>query len=161
MQTNMWRISLFGEGVSNIIPAYSDGTMMPKLGATPIIEDFSNNIYECETTGQLIQLYHATMGYPYTSTQCKAITAVYFKGWPGLIAARVRRFIKVVEETEMGHMDQQRQGTRSTKPVPIKPNTMEEVPQLPNNERIYHLYITITDLDGNLYSDQTGRFPIT
>ena len=47
MQTNMWRISLFGEGVSNIIPAYSDGAMMPKLGATPIIEDFSNNIYEC------------------------------------------------------------------------------------------------------------------
>ena len=29
MQTNMWRISLLDEGVSNIIPADSDGTMMP------------------------------------------------------------------------------------------------------------------------------------
>ena len=58
-------------------------------------------------------------------------------------------------------MNQQRQGTRSTKPVPFKPDTMEEVPHLPNNERSHHVYMTITDLNGKLYSDQTGRFPIT
>ena len=58
-------------------------------------------------------------------------------------------------------MDQQRQGTRSTKPVTIKTNTMEEVPQLPKKERIHHVYMTITDLDGKLHSDQTVRFPIT
>ena len=62
------------------------------------------------------------------STWCKAITAGYFKVWPELTAARIRRFIKVVKGTEIGHMDQQRQGTRSTKPVPINNNTMEEVP---------------------------------
>ena len=101
------------------------------------------------------------MGYPCTSTWCKDITTGYFKGWPGLTAARVRRFIKVVEETEMGHMDQQRQSTRSTNPAPIKPDTMEELPQLPNNERSHHVYIKSTNLDGKLYSDQTGRFPIT
>ena len=38
---------------------------------------------------------------------------------------------------------------------------MDEVPQLPNNDRIHYVYMTITNLDGNLYSDQTGRFPIT
>ena len=54
MQTNMWHIYLLDEGVSNIIPSYSDSAMMPNLGATPIIEGFSNNIHECETTGQLI-----------------------------------------------------------------------------------------------------------
>ena len=101
------------------------------------------------------------MGYTCTSTWCKAITAGYFKGWPGLTEARVRRFIKIVEETEMGHMDQHLQGTRSTKPVPINTGTMEEVPQLPNNERSHHVYTKITDLDGKLYSDQTCRFPIT
>ena len=40
MQTKMWRISLLDEGVSNIIPAYSDSAMMPDLGVTPIIEGF-------------------------------------------------------------------------------------------------------------------------
>ena len=62
MQTSMWRIYLLDEGVSNIIPAYSDVAMMPDLGATPIIEDFSNKIYECETTGQFIKLYHEKWG---------------------------------------------------------------------------------------------------
>ena len=73
----------------------------------------------------------------------KTITAGYFKGWPGLTASRVRGFIKVVEETEMGHMDQQWQGTRSTKPVSIKPDTMEEIPQLTNNNRSHYIYMTI------------------
>ena len=58
MQTNMWRIPILDEGVSNIIPAYSDGAMMPELVSMPITEGFSNNIYECETTGQIIYLYH-------------------------------------------------------------------------------------------------------
>ena len=89
MQTNMWRISLIDEGVSNIIPAYSDGAMMPYLGATPIIQGFSNSIYECETTGKIIKFYHAKMGYQCTSTWCKAITTGYFKLWPGLAAACV------------------------------------------------------------------------
>ena len=79
MQTNIWRISLIDEGVSNIIPAYSYGSMIPELGYMPITEGFSNNIYECETMGQLVQFYHATMGYPCTSTWCKAITVGYFK----------------------------------------------------------------------------------
>ena len=58
-------------------------------------------------------------------------------------------------------MDQQRQDTGSTNPIPIKPDTMEEVPQLPNNNSSHHVYMTINDLDGKLYSDQTGRFSIT
>ena len=44
MQTNMWRIYLLAEGVSNIIPAYSDGSMMPDLGSMPITKGFPNNI---------------------------------------------------------------------------------------------------------------------
>ena len=73
MQTNMWRIYLLDEGVSNIILAYSDGAMMPELVSMPITEGFYKKIYECETTVQLIQFYHATMGYHCTSTWCKAM----------------------------------------------------------------------------------------
>ena len=97
MKTNMWRISLIEEGVSNITPAYSDRSMIPDIGAMPTIEDFPNNVYECEITGQLIQLYHAKMGYPCTSTWCKSITTGYFNGWTGLTTARVRRFTKLLE----------------------------------------------------------------
>ena len=134
--------------------------MRPELGSMPITKGFSNNIYKCETTGQLIQFYHTTMGYTCTYTCCKSITAGYFKEWPCLTASHVRRFILVVEETEMGHMDQQQQGTRSTKPFLIGPYTIEEVAQLPNSNHSHHVNTTITNLDGKLYSDQTGRFPI-
>ena len=75
MKTNMWRISILDKEVSNTIPAYSDGAMMPELGSMTINEGLYNKTYECETTGQLIQLYHATMGYPCTSTWCKSITS--------------------------------------------------------------------------------------
>ena len=91
----------------------------------------------------------------------KTITAGYFKGWPGLTALHVRRFIKVVKDTDMCHMDQHRKGSYLTKPVPIEPNTMEEVPQLPKTNCSHHVYMEITDIDGKLYSDQTVRFPIT
>ena len=128
MQTNMWRIYLLYEGVSNIITAYRDGAMMPELWPMPLTEVFSNNTYACDTTGQFIQFYHATMGYLCTSNWCKAITAGYFKVRPGLTAARVHHFIKLLKETKMGHMYQQRQGTRSTNPFHIKTDTMEEVP---------------------------------
>jgi hypothetical protein len=126
LASRMWRISLIPDGGNNIIPAddTSDITSEVKMP-----DFFANSIYECETTGQLIHYYHATMGYPVTSTWCKAIDAGYFQGWPGLTSKRVRKFIKIVSETEMGHMDQRKVGIRSTKVEPVDPDSMEPVPQ--------------------------------
>ena len=160
LTTNMWRISLLPDGGNNIIPA-DDGTS--DITSEVIMPEFlANSNYECETTGQLIHFYHATMGYPVVSTWCKAIDAGYFRGWPGLTSKRVRKFIKVVSETEMGHMDQRRVGVRSTKVKPEpEPDSMEHIPQTPLNEKTHHVYMSIADVEGRLYSDQTGRFPIT
>ena len=159
MRSNMWRISLTDDGTNNVIPedtGINDQVEMPSF--------FANSIYECENTDQLLQFYHATMGFPATSTWCKAIDAGYFKGWPGLTTKRVRRFIKVTDETELGHMDQRRAGIRSTRvPPDTAPETdaMEPVLQTPLNDRTHHVYMTTSDVEGKLYSDQTGRFPIT
>ena len=110
--TNMCRISLIPDGGNNIIP---DDTTTDSESEVKMPTLFVNSIYGCETTGQLIYFYHATMGYPVISTWCEAIDAGYFLGWPSLSAKRVRKFIKVSEETEMGHMDQRKVGIRSTK----------------------------------------------
>ena len=77
----------------------------------------------------------------------------------------------MVDETEMGHMDQRRTGIISTRPNPKQPprptpdqeiaDTMEYPPQSPNKDRFHHVFMTIAAVDGNLYSDQTGRFPVT
>ena len=61
----------------------------------------------------------------------------------------------------MGHMDQRRTGIRSTKSTATESDSMEPVQQTPSNDHSHHVYMSITDIDGKLYSDQTGRFPIT
>ena len=148
MKSNMWRISLIPDGGNNIIPADDSSDIISEVK----IPDFlANSVYECETTCQLIQFYHATMGFPVVSTWCKAIDAGYFRGWPSLTSKRVRKFIKVSSETEMGHMDQCRVGVRSTKTDDA--DSMEPVPQTPSNDKTHHVYMTLENVQGKLYSD--------
>ena len=60
-------------------------------------------------------------------------------------------------------MDQQLQGTLYMKQTAItkKEDPMTLVPQTKMNDKTHHVYMTITNLAGNLYSDQTGHFPVT
>ncbi|KAL7478501.1 hypothetical protein ACHAW6_004261 [Cyclotella cf. meneghiniana] len=122
----------------------------------------AHSIYECENTYQLINFYYATMGYPAISKWCKVINRGYFQGWPGLTSTRVRWFIKPSEHHLMGHLDQRKQGIRSTKSPPTTslPNPMAEPPQLPLNDKTNMVFMTMVDIQGQLYTDQTGHFPI-
>ena len=153
MQSNMWHTFLTKNGTNNIIP--DDVSIEDQVKMSFF---FANSIYECENTDQLIQCYHTTMGFPATSTWYKAIEAGYFKGWSGLTSKRVRCFIKIVEETEMGHMDQRRAGIRSTLVPPetmAEPDSMELVPQTLLINCTSHVYMTTTDVEGKVYIHQT------
>ena len=56
----------------------------------------------------------------------------------------------------MGHFVKKRQGVRSTKPNPQPTSSPEEpMPQVQSNE----LFLQVT-LISNLYTDDTGLFPI-
>ncbi|KAL7475356.1 hypothetical protein ACHAW6_001272 [Cyclotella cf. meneghiniana] len=106
------------------------------------------------------------MGYPVISTWCKAIDKGYFRGWNGLTSDRVRKFIKPLQASEQGHMDQQRANIRSTKSssarqASIQLDHMIEHPQTPNNDKTNMVFMTMVEIDGQLFTDQTGRFPIT
>jgi hypothetical protein len=67
-------------------------------------------------------------------------------------------------------MDQQRQGVQSTQPAPttvplqvpdIFDDRMEDVPQEPHNARTHFVFMVIYEINGNVFTNQTGRFPIT
>ena len=68
-------------------------------------------------------------------------------------------------------MDQGRKDIKSTRPKSKQPprptpeqemaDAMECPPQSPNNDCCHQLSMTVAAVDGKLYSDQTGRFPIT
>ena len=42
-----------------------------------------------------------------------------------------------------------------------KEDSMKPVPQTKTNDKTQHVYITINNLSGKLYSDQTSHFPVT
>ena len=71
--------------------------------------------------------------------------------------------------TVKGHLDQKSQGLRSTKvkiekksanksEIKIESDTLQ---QEPNNAKTNEVYIALEDIDGKIYSDQTGKFPRT
>eukprot|EP00804_Cyclotella_cryptica_P006014 CCRYP_000255-RA/>CCRYP_000255-RA protein AED:0.25 eAED:0.25 QI:0/0/0/1/1/1/2/0/796 len=163
--TRLWRVSLIPDGGNTIFPPYST---IDDLYETPDnIQALSayQPIYECTNTNQLINFYHATMGYPVVSTWCKAIDKGYFRGWNGLTSDRVRKFIRPSSPSEQGHMDQRRAYIRSTTQSPNTPSTttdhMTAHPQAPNNDKTNVVYMSTIEVDGQLFTDQTGRFPVT
>ncbi|KAL7480206.1 hypothetical protein ACHAW6_011040 [Cyclotella cf. meneghiniana] len=108
--------------------------------------------------------YYATMGYSAVATWCKAIDkGYYFQGWNGLTCKRVCHFIKPSEFHTMGHLDQWHQGICSTKAAlaTITHDPMETPPQLPLNDKTNMVFMAMVDVQGQLFTDQTGQFSIT
>ena len=53
-------------------------------------------------------------------------------------------------------MNQTRQGKLSTKNMAPLEDIMEEMNQAPGNDRTREVYIELEEVDGKLFSDQTG-----
>ena len=81
----------------------------------------------------------------------------FFTSWPGLTAKAVAKYLPKSIATSKGHLDQMRKNIRSTQPKE------PELPE-PEGERIKHpthqIFASIESV-GRVYTDQTGRFPVT
>ena len=114
----------------------------------------------------IIKFFHLALFSPTKSTLLKAIQNNHFIGWPGLTERNVKRHLQLEEPTIMGHMDQQRQGTRSTKggtapPPEATQDLMEELNVETLDARTHATYFSIQDLPtGRVFTDQTGTFPV-
>jgi hypothetical protein len=79
------------------------------------------------------------------------------------------KYITVENATVKGHLDQKSQGLQSTKEKIEKKNAnkseikieSDTLQQEPNNAKTNEVYIALEDIDGKIYSDQTGKFPRT
>ena len=97
-------------------------------------------------------------------TWLQAIKHGEFATWPGLTYDLVAKHLSNdTEETAAGHLHRRRQGIRST-----KNNIMDLEPELEGNKTInmdctqrvgIHL-VPMSELNGMIATDQTGRFPI-
>ena len=93
---------------------------------------------------------------PVPSTWIQAIDAGFFTTWPGLTSAAVKNHLQPTIETSKGHMRATRANIRSTKSTSStsKHNCGE-------NKRTNEFYTKIIEPTGKVFSDQTGKFPVT
>ena len=135
----------------------------------PIIQHIAMSAIAAETIGERIAFLHACAGLPALSTFKKAITAGYYTTWPELNASRVDKFLLAPAVTIKGHLDQQRKGINSSKPKvkpkATKPHQFPGTPASPDDmqpptpdARCNHVYLTCTEITGQIYLDQPGQF---
>eukprot|EP00804_Cyclotella_cryptica_P029060 CCRYP_005247-RA/>CCRYP_005247-RA protein AED:0.20 eAED:0.15 QI:0/0/0/1/0/0/4/0/830 len=100
-----------------------------------------------------IRYLHAAAGFPTKSTWLAAIRKGNYSTWPLITVKNIHKHFPQSEETQQGHMRNQRQGTRSTKQALPQAEPRTPLPQL------HDIFIRTYDTHGTLYTDQTGKFP--
>ena len=118
-QNRLWRVKIVDNGWTTNITLRDDAKRPAIALSTPPrafapATTHANSLYECSNTNQLINFYYACFNYPTVSSLTKAIDRGYMKGWQGLTSQQVKHHIIVSPKSKMGHMDQTRQGVRST-----------------------------------------------
>ena len=112
--------------------------------------------------GALVGFYHACLGFLVKQTWLNAIKAGNCDSFEGLTYCHAARYCPDADETILGHLAQQRQNVRSTKPrspapeqVPYLPAVAPQASDLPSNK----VHIRVVPIS-KLYTDDTGRFPV-
>ena len=101
-------------------------------------------------------------------TWCKAIDAGYFTTWPGLTSNLVCKHLPVSIEMAKCHLQLARQHVQSTRnqptrtppPQPIyQPMMTSGIIQSENPDQENLMCMRPVNVAGQIFSDQTGRFP--
>ena len=122
-------------------------------------DQLRNNLFDMPSIEQGIRFVHACCGFPTKATWLKAIRKDNFVGWPLVTVENVNKYLPESEETQKGHMNHQRQGVRSTKPKAVNFEDVDK--SLTYGIREKNIYIKVVEVSNTIYTDQTGRFPVT
>jgi hypothetical protein len=114
-------------------------------------------VYEKRSISDTIAYLHAACLSPVKDTWIKATSAGNFSGRPGLSVDNVRKYLAKADATVKGHMNQQRQNTRSTQ---TRAPTIAAALEPTYTDKTEFVYATIVT-SGQIHSDLTGRFPTT
>lgn len=124
------------------------------------------NVIRHENNAERVLFHHAALGSPTVRTFIRAIQ----RGWiniDGLTADMVKANMPHTPATAAGHLDLQRQGTRSTttKPAPRvlrtkSPTTEDQEDDLTPDPTDDIMTTKVIDTSSTTYSDLTGRHPV-
>ena len=120
----------------------------------------ANVIVRTTTMAELMAYLHACLFSPAISTLLDAVNNNQLTTFPGLTNSHIQRHLQKPMATSMGHLDQERQGLRSTKPKPAKDTDDEPMETL--TTPTHTIFAAIEDIPirtGQIHTDQTGQFP--
>ncbi len=130
--------------------------------AKSTLKPFDTRILDLPSVGALVGFYHACLGFPVKQTWLDAIKAGNLDKLDGLTYSNAAKYCPDADETIKGHMAQQRQNVRSTKPkrlvappLPRNSEMEQTVQHNPTNQVFIYVYPI-----SKLYTDDTGRFPV-
>jgi hypothetical protein len=106
-----------------------------------------------------VGFYHACLGFPVKQTWQDAIKAGNCDTFKGLTYANAAKYYPDVDETILGHLAQQCQNVRSTKPKQPMPVPLVALPTTPATTASNQVFIATQPLI-KLFTDDTGRFPV-
>jgi hypothetical protein len=122
--------------------------------------EYIYNVYELPRIEWTVWYLHAAAGHPPEDTWVKAVGRGNYNSWPLSNTKNVRKYFPELEETQLGHMQGQRQGVQLThlkQPVNISPN--------PSIKKKCNIFVHVYELNqedrmtATIYADQTGDFP--
>jgi hypothetical protein len=98
------------------------------------------------------------------STMDTSLEKDYLPPFPGLTLKSFRNNLPHSEATTMGHLDNIRKNTRSTKKAPKKQpwppaDPYDFPPQPENTTRTHTCFLAVTETKNCVYTDQVGRLP--
>jgi hypothetical protein len=119
---------------------------------------FDPRSLDLPSIGALVGFYHACLGFPVKQTWLDAIKAGNCDTFEGLTYSNAAKYCPDADETIMGHLAQQRQNVRSTKPKQPPPVPLVVLPP-PAPTASNQVFVMIQPLS-KLFTDDTGRFPV-
>ena len=137
--------------------------MVDGASPPPCFEDFGKyvinlekhqiaNLHDLPSLPQRVAFIHACLGFPTKATLLEAAREGRLIGIPFATPENIHKYFPESDETAKGHMEQQRQGVRSTKEA-------EQVTK--ESKKVQDVHVQVWNLRDTTYSDQTGRFPFT
>jgi hypothetical protein len=119
---------------------------------------FDPRSLDLPSIGALVGFYHACLGFPVKQTWLDAIKAGNCDTFDGLTYSNAAKYCPDSDEMIMGHLAQQRQNVRSTKPKQpaLAPLVCPPPPVDTPSNQVY----VVTQPLSKLITDDTGCFPV-
>ena len=124
------------------------------------------SVYQAKRLKGAMQFHHGSFNNCFKSTILAAASKGILPTWPLLTRSNISKYVSETQATHMGHMQPIRQKLRSTKKeLPIYLQNLEiEGIDIEREEKCGEVYILVLDvrrLNGTIYTDLTGPFPVT